>query len=47
MALPNGCDTVVGEGVSTLSGGERQRISIARAILKDAPSIILDEGTSS
>ena len=46
MALPNGFDTVIGEGGATLSGGERQRISIARAIMKDAPVIILDEATA-
>ena len=47
LALPNGYDTVIGEGGGTLSGGERQRISIARAMLKDAPIIILDEATAS
>lgn len=47
MELPNGYDTVIGEGGGTLSGGEKQRISIARAILKDAPVIILDEATAS
>lgn len=47
VALPNGYDTVIGEGGSTLSGGEKQRISIARAIIKDAPIVILDEATSS
>ena len=47
MQLPMGYDTRVGEGGCTLSGGEKQRISIARAILKDAPVILLDEATAS
>lgn len=47
MALPKGYDTVIGEGGGTLSGGEKQRISIARAMLKDAPIVILDEATAS
>ena len=47
MALPQGFDTVIGEGGASLSGGEQQRISIARCILKDAPIVILDEATAS
>ena len=45
-ALPQGYDTVIGEGGASLSGGEKQRISIARAIMKDSPIIILDEATA-
>lgn len=47
MKLPEGFDTMVGEGGESLSGGEKQRISIARCILKDAPIVILDEATAS
>ncbi|MBR3515721.1 MAG: ABC transporter ATP-binding protein [Lachnospiraceae bacterium] len=47
MQLPEGFDTVIGEGGASLSGGEQQRISIARCILKDAPIVILDEATAS
>lgn len=47
MELPNAYQTIIGEGGSTLSGGEKQRVSIARAILKDADIVILDEATAS
>ncbi len=47
MNLPDGFDTVIGEGGADLSGGEQQRISIARCMLKDAPVVILDEATAS
>ena len=46
MSLPYGYDTIIGEGGASLSGGEKQRISIARAIMKDSPIIILDEATA-
>jgi ATP-binding cassette subfamily B protein len=46
MALPEGYDTIIGEGGASLSGGEKQRISIARAMMKDAPVIFLDEATA-
>lgn len=46
MALPDGYETIIGEGGASLSGGEKQRISIARAIMKNAPVIVLDEATA-
>ena len=46
MAMPDGYDTIIGEGGASISGGEKQRISIARAIIKDSPIIILDEATA-
>ena len=47
LALPDGYDTILSENGSSLSGGKRQRISIARAILKDAPIVLLGEATAS
>ena len=47
MDLPDGFDTVIGEGGASLSGGQAQRLSIARCILKDSPIVILDEATAS
>lgn len=46
MNLPEGYDTILGEGGAKLSGGEKQRISIARALIKDAPIVLLDEVTA-